>query len=131
MKKKQKQIPFEFILEELDRANPYTRPMFGAVGVYIGEKIIFILRDRPTSTEDNGVWLATTGEHHQSLQKVFPNMRSLKMFGPGPTGWQILPRDADDFEESTMKACQLVLKNDLRIGKVPKTKLRSSKKIKP
>lgn len=42
------------------------------------------------------------------------------MFGPGPTGWQILPLDADDFEESVLKACQLVLKNDVRIGKVPK-----------
>lgn len=124
MKKNKRPIPFEFVLEELDSASPYTKPMFGAVGVYVDNKIVFILRDRPTSPEDNGIWLATTGEHHKSLQKTFPNMRSLKMFGPGPTGWQILPVDADDFEESALRACQLVLKNDIRIGKVPKTKLK-------
>src|SRR4051794_5432514 len=95
-----KSIPFEFVLEELGRVAPYTKPMFGAVGVYVGDKIVFILRDRESSPVDNGVWLATTGEHHQSLLSIFPNMRSLKVFGPGPTGWQVLPVDAVDFEES-------------------------------
>ena len=130
MKKRKKCIPFEFVLEELDSVSPYTKPMFGAVGVYVGDRIVFILRDRPALPEDNGIWLATTGEHHKSLQKTFPNMRSLKMFGPGPTGWQILPLDADDFEESVLNACQLILKNDVRLGKIPKTKLKnkSSKK---
>lgn len=53
MKKRKKTIPFEFALDELDGASPYTKPMFGAVGVYVGDKIVFILRDRPTSPEDN------------------------------------------------------------------------------
>jgi hypothetical protein len=35
------------------------------------------------------------------------------------TGWQILPVDADDFEESALRACELVLEGDARIGKVP------------
>lgn len=118
-----KPIPFEFVLEELGSASPYTKPMFGAVGVYVGDKIVFILREKPDSSpEDNGVWLATTGQHHSSLQQIFPNMRSLKMFGPGPTGWQILPVDASDFEESTVKACELVLRGDPRIGKIPQSR---------
>lgn len=120
--KSKKSVPFDFVLEELEAASPYTKPMFGAVGVYVDSKIVFILRDRPTSPEDNGIWLATIDKHHRSLQKVFPNMRSLKMFGPGPTGWQVLPVDVEDFEESALKACELVLKKDPRIGKVPKTK---------
>lgn len=125
--KPKKSIPFEFVLEELAKISPTTKPMFGAYGVYVESKIVFILRDRPSSPEDNGVWLATIGEHHKSLQKIFPNMRSLKLFGPGATGWQILPLDADDFEESVLKACQMVLKNDLRIGKIPKTKFKKKK----
>lgn len=123
-----KVIPFDFVLEELDSVSPYTKPMFGAVAVYVGQKIVLILRDRPTYVEDNGVWLATTIEHHKSLQKSFPNMRSIGVLGSGVTGWQILPLDADDFEESVVKACQLILKNDLRIGKVPKIKLKKKKK---
>lgn len=127
MKKSKAPTPHEFVLEELQGLAPYTKAMFGAVAVYIDDKIIFILRNKPTATNDNGVWLATTLEHHKSLQKIFPNMRSIEVFGPGPTGWQILPADADDFEESVQRACQLVIKKDLRIGKIPKTKLRKKK----
>lgn len=123
-----KSIPFEFILEELDRLSPHTKPMFGSYGVYVENKIIFILRDRPSNPEDNGVWLATHSEHHQSLAQEFPNMRSISIFGPGPTSWQVLPLDSDDFEESAFRACQLVLRNDKRIGKMPKTKLKKKSK---
>lgn len=127
-KKLQKKIPFDFVLEELDSASPLTKPMFGAVGVYVDSKIVFILRDRPTNIDDNGVWLATTGEHHESLKKVFPSMRSIQIFGPGPTGWQVLPLDSIDFEKSVLKACAMVLKNDPRIGKIPKTNFRKTRK---
>ncbi len=119
---KVKKIPFDFILEILSAAEPYTKPMFGCTAVYVGERIVLILRKKEDFTSDNGVWLATTGEHHASLAKIFPKMRSLALFGPGPTGWQILPEDADDFEESVVLACELILKNDQRIGKVPKRK---------
>ena len=70
-------------------------------------------------TEDNGVWLATTEEHHQSLRGEFPNMRSIRLFGKEVTGWQVLPADAQDFEEAALRACELVLGGDPRIGKVP------------
>lgn len=50
-------------------------------------------------------------------------MRSIKIFGPGPTGWQVLPADAGDFEESVLRACEMVLADDPRIGKIPKSRL--------
>lgn len=115
---------FGFILDEFEGLNVVTKPMFGARGVYVDGKIVFILRDRPTSPADNGVWLATTPEHHESLRAEFPNMRSLEMFGPGPTGWQNLPLDSDDFEEAVLKACRFVRAGDQRIGKIPKKSLR-------
>jgi hypothetical protein len=65
------------------------------------------------------VWLATTEEHHQSLRRDFPNMRSIKVLGKKVTGWQVLPSDAEDFEEAALRACELVLAGDPRIGKVP------------
>jgi hypothetical protein len=93
--------------------------MFGCLAVYVKEKIVLILRDKPNQTADNGVWLATTEEHHQSLRQEFPNMRSIKVLGKKVTGWQVLPADAQDFEEAALHACELVLTGDPRIGKVP------------
>lgn len=125
-----KAIPFDFVLSEIESLMPYTKPMFGAHGVYIDDKIVFILRDRDSSPEDNGVWIATTEEHHKSLKKDLPIMRSIAVFGPGPTGWQVLPSESDDFEDCVIKACAFVLRKDPRIGKIPKTKLKKKNKPK-
>jgi hypothetical protein len=122
MTRAKKTIPFEFVLEALEVLRPRTNPMFGCLAVYVGEKIVLILRDRPSAPRDSGVWLATTAEHHESLRVEFPNMRSVGVLGGEVTGWQILPVDAGDFEESAMRACELVLAGDGRIGKVPKQK---------
>jgi hypothetical protein len=124
--KKRKAVPYEFVLEALSPLSPRTNPMFGCLAVYVGEKIVLILRDRNTNKADNGVWLATTIEHHESLQREFLNMRSIQMFGKEVTGWQVLPADAPDFEEMALRACELVIAGDPRIGKVPGTRRRSA-----
>ena len=120
--KQRKPVPHKFVLEALARCAPRTNPMFGCLAVYVGEKIVLILRDRPTSKGDNGVWLATTPEHHESLRREFPNMRSIGVFRKPVTGWQVLPADAPDFEEAALHACELVAAGDRRIGKVPQRK---------
>ena len=114
-------IPFDFVLDELAKLEPWTRPMFGCTAVYVEEKIVFVLRDRKND-RDNGVWVATTKEHHASLRKELPSLRSITVFGVGETGWQVLPIDTEDFEESVLAACALVRAGDPRIGKVPKAK---------
>lgn len=119
LKTTSRQVPFDFVLEELAGLKPRTKPMFGCESVYVGDKIVFILRQKESAPQDNGVWLATTADHHEALQGFFPNMRSITVFGPGVTGWQILPADAEDFEESVYKACALVKRNSPWIGKVP------------
>jgi hypothetical protein len=118
--KPRKAVPHEFVLEAIAGLSPWTRPMFGCLAVYVGEKIVLILRDKPSGTADNGVWLATTRQHHESLRREFPNMRSVQAFGKEVTEWQVLPADAPDFEEAALRACELVLARDPRIGKVPK-----------
>jgi hypothetical protein len=120
--KPRKPVPHEFVLDAIASLSPRTHPMFGCLAVYVREKIVLILRDKPNQTADNGVWLATTVEHHASLRREFPNMRSIKVLGKEVTGWQILPADADDFEEAALRACELILAGDLRIGKVPGTR---------
>jgi hypothetical protein len=117
--KPRKAVPFEFVLDGIAALSPYTRPLFGCVAVYVQDKIVLVLRDKRTSTVDNGVWLATTREHHESLRREFPSMRSIKVLGAEVTGWQVLPADEPDFEEAALHACELILAKDPRIGKVP------------
>lgn len=122
--KVRKAPPFEFVLDALSSLSPRTRPMFGCLAVYVGTKIVLILRDKQGPHPDNGVWLATTREHHESLRRDFPNMRSIEVLGKDVTGWQVLAADAPDFEEAALRACDLVLARDPRIGKVPAGKKR-------
>jgi hypothetical protein len=118
-----KKIPFEFVLDELADIQPWTRQMFGSTAVYVEDKIVFSLRYKPDRKDgDDGVWVATTKEHHASLRRELPNLRSIATLGVGETGWQLLPIDAADFEKSVVRACALVRAGDPRIGKVPKTK---------
>ena len=115
---RRKPIPHEFVLEALTAVSPRTNPMFGCLAVYVGERIVLVLRDKPDS--DNGVWLATSVEHHASLRREFPSMRSIRVFGDAESNWQVLPVDAPDFEEAALHACELIVARDPRIGKVPK-----------
>ena len=143
-------IPYEFVLEALAEIEPdsyfhtephfgehlelRTKAMFGCTAVYLGPRILLILRERADFVKDNGVWLATSPEHHDSLRREFPSMRSIEIFGPGPSSWQVLPVDAEDFETSVLRAVDLILAGDERIGKVPKPrqprKKRTTKKKK-
>ncbi len=126
--KQPKAVPHAFVLDTIADLSPVTRPMFGCLAVYIEEKIVIILRDKHDRKPDNGVWLATTEEHHESLRREFPSMRSIQAFGRAVTGWQVLPVDSPDFEGDALRACELILAKDPRIGKVPKRRAKRGKK---
>ena len=115
-------IPYSFVLDNLYPAEVTVRPMFGCHAVYIGPRIVLILRKRREHRSDNGVWMATSEEHHRSLKKEFPAMRSIGLLGNGPTNWQVIPESSRDFESSVLLACALILKGDPRIGTPPKPK---------
>lgn len=117
-----KRIPFDFVLDLLAPAYPVVKPMFGAYGVYVGPKIVLILRSRPTHTDANGVWIATDGPHHASLRKQLPGLKTISILSDGKseTKWQMLAEDADDFEPAVVKVCDLILAGDSRIGNIPK-----------
>jgi hypothetical protein len=126
--KLKKPIPFAFVLDLLETVDPLTRPMFGCIAVYVGDKIIFILRDSEKYTQDNGVWIATSRDHHESLLKTLPSLRAISVFGEGPTNWRILPVDSPSFEEEVGSAVEMVLRGDARIGRIPKPKKKRIKK---
>jgi hypothetical protein len=113
-------VPHEFVLDALAALAPVTRPMFGCLAVYVEEKIMLILRDRPTHRQDNGVWIGTAIAHHESLRREFPHMRSVRVFGKPVTDWQVIPAEADDFEGAALRACALIRAADPRIGRIPK-----------
>jgi hypothetical protein len=125
--KKKISIPFDFVLEQLYSVNIEIRPMFGCFALYVHNKIVLILRKRDTSATDNGVWLATSKEHHGTLKRIFPSMRSIKVLGGKESNWQNLPADAGDFEEMVIKACEMILHGDNRIGR--ETRNKTGKKV--
>ena len=79
--KRRKATPHEFVLDAISSLAPSTRPMFGCLAVYVDERIVFVLRDKGSSATDNGVWLATTKEHHEDLRREFAHMRSIAVLG--------------------------------------------------
>jgi hypothetical protein len=117
--KLRKAVPHGIVLDAIAQLSPETRPLFGCLAVYVEDKIVLILREKRDNAADNGVWLATTVEHHQSLRWEFPNMRSIRVFGKKVTDWQVLPADAPDFEQAALRACELIIARDPRIGKIP------------
>jgi len=122
---KKKPIPFSFVFDYLHPKEPVVQQMFGCHALYVNGKIVLIIRKKKEHRVDNGVWVATYQEHHASLRKELPSMRSIKLLGKGPTNWQVIPESAKDFEPSVIRACELVVKGDPRIGRVPKKRKKS------
>ncbi len=120
--KQRKVVPHQFVLDTIAELSPETHPMFGCLAVYVDDKIVFILRDKHDKSANNGVWLAVSREHHAGLRREFPHMRSVWILGKKMTGWQVLPVDAPDFEKAALRACELVIARDPRIGRVPRAR---------
>ena len=119
-----KKIPFDFILDYLHPLEISIKPMFGCHAIYANGKILLIVRKKDDHEDANGVWIATGKEYHESLRKELPSMKSVYILsnGKNETGWQMIHEDANDFEESVIKICSMIVKQDDRIGKIPKSK---------
>jgi hypothetical protein len=117
-----KKAPYAFALEEIDALSPATKPMFGGVIVYIGEKMTLFLYDREKLPGFKGVSLATTAEHYRSLAREFSSTREVEPEKISEHPWLHIPAEAVDFEEQVLKACELILSGDPRIGRAPEEK---------
>ena len=117
-----KSVPHRFVLDAIAELHPTTRAMFGSLAVYVGEKIVFLLRDRPADPDANGVWLAIPVEFQQSLHADFPNAVPVRIMGKEISGWPLLAVGAHDFEASALHASELVIRRNPRIGKVPNSR---------
>jgi len=113
-------IPYEFVLEYLYPLEPIIKPMFGVQSIYLENKIYFAVRKNESKPIDNGLWLATSLEHQDSLREQFPSLRDLSLYKIKK--WLLLPEEAEDFETSVITICELIKSGDPRIGVIPKIK---------
>lgn len=90
--------PYDFFLEFLYPLPLRHKKMFGVDAFYIREKIVFALRKKNTTQEDNGIWIASKKEHHQKLYHQIDGLRSIKIYGIKT--WLFLPEDFELFEEA-------------------------------
>ena len=58
-KKHPSPLPYNFVFDYLLPEEPVVKPMFGCHALYLGKKIVFILRKRSVHKNINGVWIAS------------------------------------------------------------------------
>ena len=115
-----RRLPFPFIVEELSPIRPTVKHMFGFVSLYLDDKLLCSLRDAVKQPGSNGMWLYTTTEDVDSLAQEFPDLpkRQLWRSRSGNKAWLILASRLENFEEYALKACELILNGDRRIGRL-------------
>jgi len=112
-------IPFDFVFDYLP-PNVISKSMFGMQYIYLNKKIMIILRKAKKNVGMNGIWVATSGEHHQSLEKEIPAMTGFVLDNGEmhDSNWRLIREDHDDFETAAIKVCELISHGDPRIGKL-------------
>jgi hypothetical protein len=123
-KPKQK-APHAFVVEALMPLNPEVRRMFSGFAVYLGDRIVCMLRDHPKSPRDNGVWLVIsegTNPTNPELRREFPSIRSIDLLRGKIGHWLLIPSDSPGFEREALHACELLLRHDPRLGRIPKSR---------
>ena len=113
-----KKIPYEFVTDILDGLDYRMQPMFGCQLIYLGNKMILLLRQREKEPQLNGVYVATLPEHYDNLRATLGLGDPPQLFSKNDKKeWLFLPEAHARFESAVVKACQLIKKGDRRIGK--------------
>ena len=115
---RKRQVPFEFVIEELAPLRPTIKNVFGFTYIYLDEKLLLSLRNNLKRPGTNGMWLFTTAEHIDSLMKEFPDLSRRQVWRSGKNCWVVLASRLECFEEYAFKACELILRGDPRIGRL-------------
>ncbi len=115
-----KNIPYEFVIEDLISLGPLVKRMFGVHSIYIGETLFLALYRGDKHPQDHGIWIGTERKHHQYLKQHFPSIRALQ--GVPIKKWILLPEDSESFEEDAFRICQMIKNGDERIGVLSKKK---------
>lgn len=114
--------PHGFILDALAPLKPEVRRMFSGFAVYIKNRIVLTLRDHHRSPQDNGVWLVLSrgvDPADPQLRREFPSLRRIELLRNKIGHWLLIPSNGPDFETEALHACDLLLRHDPRLGRVP------------
>jgi hypothetical protein len=117
--------PYPFVLEALTPLNPEVRRMFSGFAVYVGDVLVLMLRDHATFAMDNGVWLVlseSTDPGDKKLRRELPSLRRIELLHSKISHWLVIPSDGPDFEAEALHACDLLLRRDPRLGRVPQSR---------
>ena len=120
--KPKKNPPHEFVIDALAPLHPEVRRMFSGFSVYVGDRIVLMLREHAKSPRDNGVWLVLsegTDPKDRKLKREFPSLRLIELLGGTIGHWLLIPSDGPNFESEALHACDLLLRHDPRIGRIP------------
>lgn len=110
--------PFDFVFDYLP-TGIIVKKMFGMHYIYLGKKIMLILRKRENESDLNGIWVATSKSHHESLKTEIPELGAFFINGDERHGhWLLLQDDAEDFESAAIRICELISHHDPRIGNI-------------
>jgi hypothetical protein len=99
--------------------------MFSGFAVYLDNRIVCMLRDSAKQPRDNGMWLVlsdSTDPADRGLRREFPSLRSIELLGGKIGHWLLIPSDGEEFETEALHACELMLRHDPRIGRVPQSR---------
>lgn len=121
--------PFPFVLEALEPLQPEVRRMFSGFAVYSGDLLVCMLRDSAKGPRDNGVWVVLAegvdpagGSEIRGLKREFPSLRRIELLGGAIGHWLLIPSDGKDFEGEAGRFCELLLRRDARLGRVPQSR---------
>jgi hypothetical protein len=117
--------PHTFVLDALAPLNPEVRRMFSGFAVYIGDRLVLMLRDHIKYPKDNGIWLVLSeaiDPADASLRRDFPSIRAIQMLGNKISHWLLIPSDSADFEREALDACDLIRDRDPRFGRIPQSR---------
>ena len=99
--------------------------MFSGFAVYVGNRIVCMLRDHEKSPVDNGVWLVLsdgTSSEDAGLRREFPSIRRIVLLRNKIRHWLLIPSDGPNFEREALHACDLLLRHDSRLGRIPESR---------
>jgi hypothetical protein len=119
------ETPFPFILAELEALRLTSKKVFGFTHVYLDDRLLFSLRDADNQRGTNGMWLYTTTDQVESLAAEFSELSRRQIWRSGKNAWIILASRLPNFEEHALRACELILWNDQRIGRISRRRLAS------
>ena len=58
----------------------------------------------------------------KQLRRAFPSLRRIELLNGKIGHWLVIPSDGPDFETESLRACELLLHRDPRLGRLPQSR---------